>query len=215
MAENLSRTAEKNETFFKSGPARKSWTEIVELVNDAIDHVGWFVKLTDWRSSLATSPVANYLAVLLMPLSYGVYTDLLVGNLPCCFMQLRVLIEQLGKTRYSERGSSQKEPFQEKLTDLETKIAQRKISLTQVIRGSLGHETAELWAGLSERWIHVKGLRRIIEAVEADSSRLNLVMPMPLTEADLPDLVELQKGVATFRRVLAQTVGEWKKGLEH
>jgi hypothetical protein len=206
MVELLAETAEKNEEFFKAGPCRESWSEIVELVNDAIDNLRRLGGLPDWKGSILRSAVSNYLVTLSTPLSFGIYMDLLIGNMPCCFLQLRVLVEQMGKTRYADREYSDEQFFQDRLRKVEDKIARRELSLTGIIRGCLGEEAVTLWRDLSERWVHVKSLGRVVEAIEADPSRLNLVMPTLLTEADLPDLVELQNGVATFRRILAQSM---------
>lgn len=75
--------------------ARETRIELAKLMNDGIDYIVWIMKFKDWHQIRTWSAIANYIFSLLFPLSQGIYLDFLTGNIPSCFMQLRMLIEQL------------------------------------------------------------------------------------------------------------------------
>src|SRR3989304_6063539 len=69
-----------------------------------------------------------------MPLSYGIYFDFLGGNLPVCFTQLRMLLEQLAKCSMSDLKYPDLTFFQERIKSLETEMERERGSLTELIR---------------------------------------------------------------------------------
>lgn len=129
--------------------------EVVELVNDAID----YVRLID-KEKFSQFALTFFLGNVLMPQSNGLYVTLLAGNLPMCFATLRLLVETLAKCYYADAyypGVF----FGEKLSQIERQVG--RTSATAIIRKvdemvGTGNQLTELWTGLSNEWIHARGL---------------------------------------------------------
>jgi hypothetical protein len=203
---------EENETFCKCNEiARESWTELVELMNDAIDHVMWEAKLNGWDRIFPKYSMLNYLFSVLMPLSYSIYLNFLVGNLPVCFTQLRILLEQLAKCFLSDRDYPDFLFFQQKLTELEEQMRTRRLSLTKIVE-LLNTDGIAIWRSLSENWVHMKGFEKIVKVVQErdDVPGWGLTVPIGYTDTELPEIEELGKSVNQFRQILAKSLEQWK-----
>lgn len=199
---------QENEAFCKSDQiGRETQTEIVELINDAIDHVHWEVKIPEWKEHFPKFAMLNYLFSVLMPVSYAIHFDFLGGNLPASFMQLRVLLEQLAKCFFSDRNYPNLSFFQEKMVMLEAE------NLTSTKRIEMIEPTAaRLWTQLSNDWAHMKYLERIVRVVLERGAvpGYGLVIPIALSDTELPEIEELGQSIAQFRVILANTVDKWK-----
>lgn len=199
---------EENEAFCQSNAtARETLSEIVELINDAIDHVHWEVKTPEWNEQFPKFALLNYLFSVLMPVSYAIRLDFLAGNLPASFMQLRVLLEQVAKCFFSDLNYPDLSFFQEKMVMLEAEM----LSSTKRIE-MLEPTAAPLWTRLSNDWVHMKYLERIVRVVveRGDVPGYGLVIPIGLSDTELPEIEELGQSIAQFRVILANTVEKWK-----
>lgn len=199
---------EENEAFCQSNQtAREACTEIVELMNDAVDHVQWEAKLSGWDRLFPKFAMLNYLFSVLMPIPYAINLDFLTGNLPACFMQLRTLLEQLAKCCLSDLRYQDLAFFQDKMMKLEAE----KVGSTRTIE-SVEPKAVSLWSRLSNDWIHMKYLNRIVNVVleRGDVPGYGLVIPIAYSETELPEIQELGKSIADYRAMLAKTIEKWK-----
>src|SRR5215813_7897843 len=87
--QDLSNSMKENEQFLYTH-AKDSYDEITELKNDAIDYVRSLDKET-----CTSQCMYFFLLHVLMPQSYALLVDLLSGNLPICFTELRMMVEGL------------------------------------------------------------------------------------------------------------------------
>lgn len=205
-------TLEENEAFCKSNEiVHETWVEIVELMNDAIDHVMWEAKEIDWKTLFPKYAMLNYMFSILMPLSYGVYFDFLGGNLPVCFTQLRTMLEQLVKCSMSDRNYPELPFFQERIKTLEDEMQSERLSLTRLIE-TVAPEGVSMWRDLSRDWVHFKSFDRIVTIVSErkDVPGWSLTVPIGYGDTELPEIDELGKCISQFRQILAKHVEEWK-----
>ena len=199
---------EENETFCQSNQtAQETRTEIVELMNDAIDHVQWEAKLSRRNQLFPKFAMLNYLFFVLMPISYAIHLDFLTGNLPACFMQLRTLLEQLAKCFLSDLKYQDLAFFQDKMVKLEAE----GVSLTKTIE-TVEPKAVPLWSRLSNDWVHMKYLKRTVNVVleRGDVPGYGLVIPIAYSETELPEIEELGKSIIDYRTMLAKTIEKWK-----
>lgn len=83
-----------NDDFLRNN-ARETCDEVIELINDAIDYVGFAVKRSESRKDYIERSMVFFIQHILMPFSYAIYVDLLAGSVPACFMELRFMLESL------------------------------------------------------------------------------------------------------------------------
>ena len=202
---SIGESLKKNQKFLYRH-ARGTYEEVVELINDAID----WVRLVD-KEKYAGRAMSFFLFHVFMPQAYALHVDLLSGNLPICFTELRLMVELLAKSFYADLTYSGDLSFQEKFKKLEAVLKKQRRSITDVVRladkcAGGGGEFVALWKQLSNTWVHAGGLvNRVIHYVtnHADVPPWGLVLPMHYTESDLPELEELRQRIATFRKVAA------------
>jgi hypothetical protein len=80
--------------------AKETYNEVSELMNDSSDYMSFFAK--KGIENMTKSTMSFYTLHMLMPLSYGIYVDLLAGNILVCFMELRLMLESLVKCYLSD-----------------------------------------------------------------------------------------------------------------
>jgi len=193
--------------------------EVIELVNDAIDYVIHAVE--KWgrdRYYYVERSMAFFLHHILMPFSYGIYVDLLAGNLPVCFMELRLAVESLAKCYLADLKFPGQTFFQEKLELLEKELERKKLSTSKLME-ELGNRLGEdkfirLWGKLSRDWVHTKGIvdRTVGQIGEkSDVPPWALPLPMAYTENDLEAVDELCKRISQFRSLLVTTLEKYKQ----
>ncbi len=184
--------------------------EVVELLNDVID----FLKplLRDMESYLK-SALVNTVVHIVMPLSYGIFMDYLLGNLPACFMQLRTMTEALVKAYYADMAEAGF--FERKLELFEKFLREEKYSTSKLFK-ELKEASPEasrialrIWGKCSENWVHPRGLfRRIVDTVVKHKAppAFALGVPMPYREEDQKTLNELKEALADFRKLLRMII---------
>jgi hypothetical protein len=203
---------EENDSYCKSNEtAHKTWVEIVEMMNDAVDDVMWETKEIDWNVYFPRFAMLNYFFSVLMPVSYGIYLDFMAGNLPVCFTQLRTLLEQLAKCSVADREYPELPFFRERIIALEEKLKREHVTLTDLI-GTMSEDGSLMWRVLSKDWVHYLSFERIATIVmeRQDVPGWSLTIPIGYSATELSEIEELGKYVAQFRQVLRKTVEEWK-----
>ena len=151
-----------------------------------------------------------------MPLSYGMYYDLLGGNLPVCFIQLRILLEGLTKSYYADSKYPPHLFFEQKLEMLEEESKQIAQIMKEVERNLLllkSGKVYNLWKYLSKEWVHEKGIiKRIVDRIVQGKGipSYGLVLPMSYQEEDMTEIEELGSKVSEFRKILREITRSWK-----
>lgn len=122
--------------------------EVVDLVNDVIDY--WPRKLSSREFTELAAKSAFLFSTLhiIWPLSNGVFIDLLEGNLPACFMQLRLIVETATKALYADYEYRLKGVSVYNIEELEKAFRKEKISLSKFYQEKFskmfGEEVAKL-----------------------------------------------------------------------
>lgn len=170
----------------------------------------WAILVRDWERHRRRFCVLNYMFLVLRPSPDAIMLNFLTANLPYCFVQLRTLLEQLGKCFLADVDYRDESSYQDKLRKLEGRMRSRKPSLTKVV-SSLGEQAAELYRNLSEDWVHMKSFERITTVMtQKGVPAYAISVLMPYGPTDLADISELGKSVALFRQILAPTLQKWK-----
>jgi len=188
--------------------AKDIYDEVIELLNDAIDHMVFLTKRADAKEEHSRFAVASFVWHALMPMSYGIYLNFLAANPVSCFGGLRILTESLGECYLADRYFPDQPFFQARIELLH----QERMSTARRFE-VLGKDFIILWSKLSESWVHTRGIvDKIVTRVGEgnDWPSWTVVVPTTYGEGDLGILRELQKRVSDFRALLSRTVDEWK-----
>jgi len=209
----------------------KAFREAVELMNDVIDYYprGDPNKVSDL---LVRSAFLFSILHVIWPLSAGIFFDLLIGNLPACFMQLRLLVETAAKAllvdyekKFQTDAFTGVEELEKSLRREETGTARatstskvfRKLSELKLADEEVAEGAVKLWNKLSGEWAYFGGFfKRIGESIEkvGDLQSYRFVLPVELSEEDASDLKELAECIARARQLLKTFYGSWLYVLE-
>ncbi len=199
--------------------ARETYEEVIEFINDAIDESGLAVKRSKRGEDYIEHSMTFFTYHVLMPFSYAIYLDLLAGNVPACFMELRLMLESLAQCYLADSRHPEAKFFQTRLELLEQEMEQRKLSTSKAMREleeelGIRNGFVALWGKLSQDWVHTKGFTdklvgHVIE--KSDMPPWALAIPMKYTESDLDILEELRSRISQFRSLLAATMEKYRQ----
>ncbi len=212
----IAETISANESFLLNN-ARDAIGEVVGLINDAIDIVGFAVERPANKEDYLERSMAFFIYHTLLPCSYAIYLELIAANLPVCFIELRLLLETLVKCYLADLRHPNLSFFQEKLDSLQQ--AERNISKLMEEMGkevSAGDEFHTMWKGLSEDWAHTRGfVNNVVARVskKADAPPWALSVPMNYVQSDLEAIDELRRQISMFRNLLKISVEKYKQEL--
>lgn len=202
---HIVKVMKENEEFLRRN-AEETYGEVIGLTKDAINFVGFAVKRKDDYIKRST---IFFLYNILMPLSYAIYTDLLIGNLPACFMELRLMLESLVKCYLADLKYPKQSFFQEKLELLEKEnVSTSKLMKELGEKLGLKNDFIALWGKLSKDWIHPEG---VIDKIISQTPSWALVIPINYAEDDLDTINELCKRVSQFKKLLRVTIDNYKQ----
>ena len=192
---------------FLNNKARDIYEEVVWLIEDSIEYIR--LALKEQSEETVIDPMRFFLYHILMPQSYAIFADLLMGNLPACFMELRLMLESMAVSYLANLHPNKEAFFEGKMELLfeRKRIAELLEEFGEKIE--LGREPVALWGKLSNEWVHTKGIvTRIIHKIaqEEDIPPWALAIPMIYKEKDLDALKELGRIVAKFREMLKRTM---------
>ncbi|MEM3886522.1 MAG: hypothetical protein QXO82_05640 [Candidatus Methanomethylicia archaeon] len=186
--------------------------EFVNLIDDVIDFMSYYVRKWDSeKERLMRSPIFFYVHQILLPSSYAIYCDVLIGNLPACFMQLRFMLEALAKCYISENvGSIKNYNVFSKMLSLEDVLEEEKISLSKVLDEfgeniQINDKASKLWHKLSQDWVHYKGfVKRFLDYIAAHGipPSYSIMVPSDYSDEDIELLTELINRIKEFREIL-------------
>jgi len=215
--EDMFKIIRENEKFLYQN-AKQIYDEVIELVNDSIDFLGFIVKNREIKARYANWAICFFSQHVLMPFSCAIYVSFLIGNLPVCFTQLRLLIESLAKCFYADLKFCSHLFFLTKLELLELEMERQNISISQLMREidrilKIRTQFLDLWKGLSY-WVHAKGIveRTVSSIVEGKNvPSWALVLPINYSQDDINEIQELGKEITQFREILKNALDSWKQ----
>ncbi len=216
LLDHYYRVMKENGEFLRSN-APEAYMEIIALASKDV------IQYTSERrysgEDYVKYSMVFFLFNILMPLSYAIHTDLLIGNLPACFMELRLMLESLVKCYLGDVKYPEQSFFEEKLKLLEKetkekdgkKIPKREYDFIEEFDNmvNLDRGAVKLWGKLSKDWVHTRGvIDRVVSQIIEKSvpPPWALIIPFNYTKADLDDIRELGKRVSQFRKILKDTV---------
>lgn len=207
-----------NDEFLRT-QAEETHYEIIELINDAIDILGPVVEAQKRGEAYTDRCMSFFFLNILMPFSYALHLDLRSGNLPVCFIQLRLLLEALAKCYLADLTFGNESFF---YTRLEL-LRERKPNITRLMeevgeRLGVGDSFVALWKKLSEEWVHTKGIAdKILDhlAERQGVPAWSLVIPMNYDKSDLPVIDELRARISQFRHLLSTAVENYRQDYFH
>jgi hypothetical protein len=212
----LFKVIRENEKFLDNN-VEEAYSEVVGLVNDAIKCLGLAVKdvesQEDRVSLYLERSMAFFFYHVLSPFSCAIFTDVLTGNVPACFMELRLMLESLAKCYFADSKYSERTFFQERLELLEEEWSTSRLLRELGRELGLGNRFVALWGKLSRGWVHTKGIMdKFVGQIEKSNvPRWALVIPVNYTENDLDALEELRKRISQFRELLAAIVEKYQQ----
>lgn len=210
----ITQIMQKNFKFSKEN-AEEFHKEIVELTNYSMDCISFVAKRKKIKHGLSGWCIVAYLNHVLMPFSFGIYTDFLTGNLPVCFFQLRLMLEAMVKCYYADSRYPPHLFFRQKLELIETenKTVSRLMKEVESILMIKKEKITSIWREISKEWIHPKGvIDRIVNAIieGEETPPYGLVLPMYYKKRDVDDIKELVRQITKFRELLNSVIESWK-----
>lgn len=200
--------------------AEETYDEVVSLTNDARDYVGFSVEGEKSKENYVRYSTVFFIHHILVPSSYAIQTDLLIGNMPACFMELRLMLESLAKCYLADLKYPDETIFREKLELLEKELEREHKSISKLMKelgGELGLKNDDfvaLWGKLSQDWIHTKGIvDRIVKEITEKSAAPSwtFIIPIKYTETDLDTIDELRKRISQFRGLLKVIIEKYQQ----
>jgi len=209
-----------NEAFLMNN-VKEIYTEIIEFINQAIDFVIVVNKKENSIERYSRYSMFYFFNHILMPFSYAIYIDVLIGNIPICFIELRLILESYVKCYMADLTFPEINFFQDKLNLIEKYLNEQRVSISSLIKQfekkvGLINEFITLWGKISFSWVHSKGImngiiKRIIE--KSDVPPWSLILPMPYTNNDLEALEGLRKAISQFSDLLSKSIKNYKENV--
>jgi hypothetical protein len=197
--------------------AKEAHSEAVNLVNDSLNLL---LPATMNADAFVKLAFPTYVTMILMPGTYGIYYNFVLGNLQACYLQLRAILESTIKLSFVDIFVADGSFFAKRLESLEHVLREKRLTISEFTEryledsfGTRAKEIAlELWRRLSQEWVHSKGLvNRIIDAMSEQKFPLAPFMPvpMPYCEGDRELLLEFREDVTKFRILLSMIADKW------
>lgn len=207
------KTMIKNEEFLRKN-AEETYREVIDLINDAIDYMILETEKKRGIENYIRDPMFFFMCHILIPQSYAILTGILVGNLPSCFMEIRLMLETMAKCYFASLHPDETLFFETKLELLEKKLSEQEISTSKLLKNfgneiGLKGEPIALWGKLSNDWVHTQGIvKKVVNEIikKSDVPSWALIVPMNYTDADLETINELGKRISQFRKLLKVTI---------
>jgi len=205
MKENMEFLEKKSEWIMK---------EATELSNDAIDCLASLLgKGTEFYKRNA---IAFFIVHGFMPTSYGIFINLLAGNLPSCLRDLRFLTELLAKCYLADLKYPNETFFERKMDLLEQennekgekKREHEYIEEFECEVGFKNNECLKLWGKLSEEFHSRKYVKRFVNSIveKGFPPSYSIILPMNYLEHDIVFLKQLCNYIREYRKILRKTM---------
>ncbi len=199
----------KNEEFLRN-QVEVVYREAIDFVNDAIDY---YIEFFKQFREIAISATLHYIFFILMPISYSIFTNLLLGNIPACFRELRFLVESLAKCYLADLKFSNIPIFDERIKEVEK--GKKEHEIVEEFEEAIGikdKRCLKLWGKLSKD-VHIKGyVERFVERIEKfeDIPSYSIILPMEYSYDDIEDIEEVGKRIKELREILRITIEKFR-----
>lgn len=208
----------KNKEFLNEN-AKEVLDELVSfLIHDVIENVKFAVNI---KNNYANWAMHNFIIFVFQPFSYAIYIDLLSGNLPVCFFEIRFLLEALAKHYLADAKYPSHLFFEQKLELLEIELSKNSVTFSDLMKEldkilTLENSCSLLWKETSSKWIHASGLLKRVNNRIITGQALppwGIIIPAPYNKDDLPDIKELKKQLLVFKKISNEAIKSWKSFL--
>ena len=176
-------------------------------MNDVIDYIQ---PMPRNPTEFTRSAKAVFVATSLMPTSFGIYTDFLAGNIPLCFVQLRMMIESMAVYFTADKEHNQESFFYDKIVLSKKAQDLQGVRISKVI-SAIDEDAAKVWHRCSQ-WVHPQDLAKkfVNYVAEHGAPSWSLALPMEYDSIDEPAIEELGSELALFRRILSRMMNNWE-----
>jgi len=190
--------------------------EAIELINDAIDCITMLMLPNKKVRFIERYATAFYILHGFTPTSYGIFINLLTGNLPSCFRDLRFLTELLAKCYLADLKYPDEIFFESKLNLLEQEKNEkgekkREHEYIKEFEDKVGlkeKECLKLWGKLSEEFHARKYVKRFVDSIieKGIPPSYSIILPMNYLEHDIASLKRLYSYIREYRKILRKTM---------
>jgi hypothetical protein len=211
--EHYARIYSENVAFCKSNPdALKAAIQLTNLTDDAQTYTAWEETTSpeQFGKRVRSSAMENYICFIFRPLVFAAHFDFLAGNIFTVFMQLRTLLEQLAKCYHADMLP---EAAKETFFATRVQIVEEKYQYISDIIETLGPGSKELWRKLSNDWVHMKRMNKLVNTVIQDGvpSFTNIV-PIEYIQEDMSTIREITEDSEQFRGLMKSALEKWQAG---
>jgi len=211
-SEMICEESRSNEEFTRSCPAASETLKLlVDLWNYTLD-----VEVECFRSNQPKAVPLTLLHIV-QPQIYGMICNFLIGNLPACYMSMRVVLEAVVDAVIVS-GRFCDSPFPNNLEHLRRLERETRLSFADKCRlliptsaQNIVEDVNDLWSYLSEYWAHAKGIVRklddkvreiIREGQSAPPPMWALALPYRYDETDIDDIREFVSKLGKLTEVV-------------
>ena len=203
------RTIKQNDGFLRKY-AEETYLEVTKLINGIVPPSKFVSK-----EKYGKNAMVFFMYTILLPFSSAIYTNLLSGDLPACFVQLRLILESMVKCYFADVNFPEKEFFQEKIKALEKKeknITNLMKKMDEKLDQEKGFE--QVWKDLSNEWLHTGGIMNNIGTQigkKAVAPSWAIIVPKNYSEEDLDDIKKLGSYIHKIRELLKILIEKYKQ----
>jgi hypothetical protein len=211
LIDRYARVLSDNDSFCRSNPdALEAFIQLKSLTDDARRYTAWeeTVPPEQFRKRVTSSAMDTYICFIFRPLAFAAYFDFLAGNIVTVFMQLRALLEQLAKCYQADMlPEAAKESFFAKRVQI---VEGQYRYISDIVKIS-GPSSDELWHALSNDWIHMTGMNKLVNTViQGGVPSFTNVVPIVYGQEDISIIREIGEDVRQFRQLLNSTIEKWR-----
>lgn len=204
----------KNDEFLRDN-AKECYEEVVDLTQDAIDHMSWLGSGPDAAVNYVSKAMYYFIMHNLMPFSTAIYTEVLTGNVPACYPHLRLLLESLAHCYIADSRHPDSIFFHERMELVESDGSSTANRLKHMgVQLGVENRFVALWGRLSRDWLHAAGYADKFVKNFMDNptvSAWSIVVPSAYTQDDAGAISELQNHIAEFRFLLSLTLERYRE----
>jgi hypothetical protein len=209
--EHYARIYSENVAFCKSNPdALRAAIQLSNLTDDARTYTAWeeTVSPEQFRNRVTRSAMDTYVCFIFRSLAFAAYFDFLAGNVVTVFMQLRTLLEQLAKCYQADLLP---EAVNETFFADRVQVVEEQYRYISDIIGTLGRGSKELWRKLSNDWVHMTSMNKLVNTVIQDGvPSLTNIVPIAYGQEDISIIREIAEDVEQFRGLMGSALEEWQ-----
>jgi hypothetical protein len=212
MCDLLCSTIRENEEFMWKH-ARAAYNEIAKLSTDSSRIMSGAPPQIQTPAGYLSSARAFFANHVLNPIGSGILSALLDGNIPACFMMLRLLLETLLTCWYADQKYGGLDQFDARLASVQDEKIRVSDICARLESGlKIDGVIIDQWRSLSSEWIHSPNQAgRFVDAIARKGSppSWSLMIPISYVKEDVEFLEDLGKQIQKFRSTMRATFDTW------